>query len=112
MVDENIVNTHDLATSFSNLGFSRLQVDGEIQRVSQILEGKSKKFKEAFLVVDRIATSENPEDWQSRLARFGRNSLLGRARGLVYWFTMVKQRNSITGLKQMESPLKFLRQAF
>lgn len=68
VVDENIVNTHDLATSFSNLGFSRLQVDGEIQRVSQILEGKSKKFKEAFLVVDRIATSENPEDWQSRLA--------------------------------------------
>jgi len=61
-------DTHQLATHFSNLGFSRLQIDAVILRISKVLEEKPKKYNEAFLVVDRIATTEDPEEWQSRLA--------------------------------------------
>lgn len=68
VIDETLINTHELATYFSNLGFSRLQVDGKIKRIFQILEEKPLKFKKAFLVVDRITVSENPDEWQSRLA--------------------------------------------
>lgn len=61
-------NSHELAQYFSNLGFSRLQIDGAIKRISVMLEEQAAKYKEAFLVVDRIAIDLESEEWQSRLA--------------------------------------------
>lgn len=68
VVNATLTDTHSLATYFSNLGFARLQIDNEIVRVSKVLENKPTKFKFAYLVVDRVSTSDNPEEWQSRLA--------------------------------------------
>lgn len=63
-----IKDSHSLAQHFSRLGFSRLMLDGEIKRVTQIEEDKKQNPKKAFIVVDRIRTTSNIEDWQSRLA--------------------------------------------
>lgn len=58
----------ELAQHFSSLGFSRLMLDAQIKRVSQLEEESAFQPKSAFIVVDRISISDQPEDWQSRLA--------------------------------------------
>ena len=65
---EELKTAHEYAKHFSSLGFSRLMLDNSIKRVTQIEEEKDFKPKKVFLVVDRIRTTEDPEEWQSRMA--------------------------------------------
>jgi excinuclease ABC subunit A len=61
-------DSHQLAQHFSRLGFSRLMLDKDIKRVTQIEEEKKYTPKKSFIVVDRVRITEEPEEWQSRMA--------------------------------------------
>ena len=49
-------------------GFSRVMVDGKIIRIEEALEREACKYKELFLVVDRITIQPDDEDLGNRLA--------------------------------------------
>jgi len=67
-VIETYKDTALLAKHYANLGFSRLLIDGETKKSTDLTEVKGYKYKKALVVVDRIAIEHSDEDWKSRLA--------------------------------------------
>ena len=51
-------------------GFARVEIDGEIKKIDEILENKKKKLnsEKIFLVIDRISVEKENEENQNRIA--------------------------------------------
>lgn len=57
---------HKQLELLSQQGFSRVMVDGILQRISEVDEKALKKTKEVFLVIDRLVVQPNDEDFVNR----------------------------------------------
>ena len=52
----------------SQQGFSRIQANGQIQRIQELDPKSIKKNQEVFLVIDRLSVQPNDEDFRNRAA--------------------------------------------
>ena len=58
-------------TLLQKLGFSRVEIDGEIQKIENLLEiklSKNKKPESVFLVIDRFSVEKGNEENENRIA--------------------------------------------
>ncbi|HQQ94970.1 MAG TPA: excinuclease ABC subunit UvrA [Bacteroidia bacterium] len=53
---------------FSQQGFTRVVVDGRVQRISDLVPGKAKAAQMVYLLVDRLVVQNNDEDFENRCA--------------------------------------------